>query len=209
MEQGIARKYERMDYRLIRKRIWRRRIVVSVLAALLGIGISYYSINLVEVNRQNTAKKNAFVQSPSTEVDDWNQVLEDLDNLRAQAIMRKDESVLNEIYSNNCQLKLADTKLIRYLISKDLSILGLDFEITSVEIVSHRWSNNEEVVELQVTDNRSNYSIRSRSNEQTIAEQTIAEQTIVERGEETWLISLLKVGQKWLISNAQPVLDDR
>jgi hypothetical protein len=101
-------------------------------------------------------------------------------------------------------LKLADTKLIRYLISKDLSILGLDFEITSVEIVSHRWSNNEEVVELQVTDNRSNYSIRSRSNEQTIAEQTI-----VARGEETWLISLLKVGQKWLISNAQPVLDDR
>jgi hypothetical protein len=64
-------------------------------------------------------------------------------------------------------------------------------------------------VELRVTDNRSKYTIRSIFEKQTITEQKITEQTIAERGEETWLVSLQKVGQKWLIANAQPALDDR
>jgi hypothetical protein len=102
-----------------------------------------------------------------------------------------------------------DSKLIQSLISNNLAIFGLDFKTTSVELLSHRWSNNEEVVELRVTDNRSKYTIQSKSDEQTITEGTIAEQTIAERGEETWLISLQKVGRKWLIANAQPALDDR
>ncbi|MCX6403277.1 MAG: hypothetical protein NT032_05095, partial [Actinobacteria bacterium] len=112
------------------------------------------------------------------------------------------------------QLRTLDSKLIQSLISNNLAIFGLDFKTTSVELLSHRWSNNEEVVELRVTDNRSKYMIQSKSDEQTItegtiAEQTITEQTIAERGEETWLVSLEKVGQKWLIANAQSALDDR
>jgi len=198
-----------MDYRLIRKRIWWRRIVVIIIAGLIGAGASYYSIKVLQIDQSKIAKPALISQSPSNDEDDWNQILEDLDNLRAQAIMRKDKSLLEEIYSEHCQLRTLDSKLIQSLISNNLAIFGLDFKTTSVELLSHRWSNNEEVVELRVTDNRSKYTIRSIFEKQTITEQKITEQTIAERGEETWLVSLQKVGQKWLIANAQPALDDR
>jgi hypothetical protein len=114
-----------MDYRLIRKRIWWRRIVVIIIAGLIGAGVSYYSLNIFHVDQPKIAKPALISQSPNNDEDDWNQILEDLDNLRAQAIMRKDKSLLEEIYSEHCQLRTLDSKLIQSLISNNLAIFGL------------------------------------------------------------------------------------
>jgi uncharacterized membrane protein YfcA len=44
-----------MDYRLIRKRIWWRRIVVIIIAGLIGAGASYYSIKVLQMDQSKIA----------------------------------------------------------------------------------------------------------------------------------------------------------
>jgi hypothetical protein len=188
-----------VDYQQLREQLWRRRIafVIAVVFALLVA--MQYSANIFDSKTAEVDSKPKPSQSISESSQSWQTILQKLDDARAVAISRKDESQLDDVFIEESTLRVLDEELIQNLILQNLEVVGLHFELLAVEQISHRWSNAEEVVELRVTDKRSSYLIKSQSDETRIPE----------RKAEVWVVSLHKIGESWLIGNAEPDLDDR
>lgn len=188
-----------MDYQQLRKQLLRRRILALLLVLLVGLAVVRYSANIFDSKTAVADSTLKPSQSVSNTPESWQTILLNLDKAREVAISRKDESQLGEIFIEDSSLRRVDEKLIQNLILQNLQVIGLEFELLAVEQISHRWSNAEEVVELRVTDKRSSYLIQSQNGETRIPE----------REPEVWVVSLHKIGERWLIGNAEPDLDDR
>lgn len=132
-------------------------------------------------------------------VQNWLLILQNLDAIRVDAIIHRDKSVLENVYSENSPLKITDLSLIQNLIRSEMTISGLSFQISDLSLISHRWSNDEEVVELKITSKRSAYEVFQKG-------KLIQK---VHPSEGDWLISLTKVGDYWHIGNAELDLDNR
>lgn len=188
-----------MDYQQLRKQLWRRRIAFGIAVVFALLVAMQYSADFLDSKPADIDSKSKPSQSVSELSQSWQTIIQNLDDARALAISRKDESQLNDIFIEGSTLRVVDEELIQNLILQNLEVVGLHFELLAVEQISHRWSNAEEVVELRVTDKRSSYLIQSQSDETRIPE----------REPEVWVVSLHKVGESWLIGNAEPDLDDR
>jgi hypothetical protein len=194
-----AGNYPQVDYQQLRKQLWRRRIAFVIAVVLSGLVVMQYSANIFD---SKTAVVDSMLepsQSISNTPESWQTILQNLDKVRELAISRKDESQLDDVFIEDSSLRSQDEELIQNLIMQNLLVVGLEFELIAVEQISHRWSNAEEVVELRVTDKRSSYLIQSQNGETRIPE----------REPEVWVVSLHKIGERWLIGNAEPDLDDR
>ena len=184
-----------MNLRGYRRRLWLQRGAFIVFAALIGIVIAQLT-NSAEDRSGDSQPRNVSVSSSATvssETEDWLSILQSLDNKRALAIARRDVSALKGVYKNLSSSYLADEKLIEELISLDALVKRLAFEVLNVQEISHRWSANEEVVELSVSDQRSEYFIESDEKETRVAQSDI----------QTWLVSLSKKAGNWLIADVQ------
>ncbi len=168
------------------------------MGSLIGIGIAHLSNFQADVKQVSNTSTPSFSPSISPNTEDWLSIIQDLDLLRATAISNKDISQLDGIYSEDSSLQISDEAIITKLIAANAVIKDLIFKIKKVTLVSHRWSNQEEVVELEVTDIRSDYLVINDSRETKISS----------RAPETWLLSLEKVGDRWLIKNAILKLDN-
>ncbi len=170
-----------------------------IAVVLSGLVVMQYSANIFD---SKTAVVDSMLepsQSISNTPESWQTILQNLDKVRELAISQKDESQLDDVFIEDSSLRSQDEELIQNLIMQNLLVVGLEFELLAVEQISHRWSNAEEVVELRITDKRSSYLIKSQSDETRIPE----------RKAEVWVVSLHKIGESWLIGNAEPDLDDR
>lgn len=192
-----------MHYQDIRGRIWQRRLLVSIPVLVVGVVLSQY-VNLPPTEKIENLKpivksENVLPDPNSVELENWKRILQELDNQRALAISRRDESALEFIYAMDSPIAIADRQLIQSLIANNASVEKLNFVVQNVQKISHRWSGNEEVVELEVTDERSSYYLSQNG----------ARKHVPTRAAETWLISLVKHPGGWLIGEVQPLLDDR
>lgn len=184
-----------MKLRGYRRRLWVQRGAFIIVSALIGVVIAQLT-NSAEAQRDISQTRNVSVSSSATKVsetEDWLSVLQSLDNQRALAIVQRDISALTRVYKDISSTYLADVKLIEELISLDAVVKRLYFEVLNVQEISHRWSANEEVVELSVSDQRSAYFIESDDKDTRVAQSDI----------KTWLVSLSKKAGKWLIADVQ------
>jgi len=188
-----------MDYKQLQKRVNRRRFALLSAGAIVAMLVTLIFVSTF-LETSPPGKIKSEMQSGATQnPNSWMEILQMLDNGRAKAISQRDSSQLDQIFADHSQLKISDSTLIAELIAKQMQIIGLSFEIEDVKLISHRWSNDEEVVELKVVDTRSSYLIQSEDGELRMPE----------REAQTWIISLHKIGQEWRIGNAEGDLDNR
>lgn len=147
-----------------------------------------------------TASRESSKELPSPEVNkDWLGIVQQLDDQRALAISRRDESELANIYAQNSTLSDNDRTLIKNLISQDAKVENLTFQVLDLQMISHRWSEKEEVVELLVTDKRSSYFLLDNGIRTEVPERKV----------QRWFVSIYEVNGKWLIGNVEIYSDNR
>lgn len=179
-----------MDYLKLKRKARNRRLIFGASAVFLGIGLAGFLSFANEP--QNLPKISASTVLATPTDNNWQLILQNLDQIRASAIMQRDKSQLEKVYEENSDLATNDFELIEELIETNSQITGLSFNVESVKQISHRWSNDEEVVELQILDSRSAYQLQN----------DFETQTIPKRNSTNWIISLVKVEDGWLVGNA-------
>lgn len=188
-----------MDYVQLQKRVNRRRLALLTACVMVALLMTLMFVSSF-LGTSSEGKASSKTQSVATQnPNSWTEIVQRLDNGRAQAISQRDKSQLDQIFADESPLKISDASLIAELIAKQMQIIGLSFEIEDVKLISHRWSNDEEVVELKVVDTRSSYLIQTADSELQMPE----------REAQTWIVSLHKFGQEWRIGNAERDLDNR
>lgn len=186
-----------MDYLRVKQKARLKRFIVILFALILSLGglLVFSNFNHEHIEVLETK----LVENTQSATEDWKTIIENLDQIRARAIMHRDKSLLYSVYVKESQLDLNDFELIDNLLESNSSIFGLEFKVEKVRKISHRWSNSEEVVELEVTDSRNQY----------VLQRDMQNLTIPSRKSRTWLISINRIGENWLISNAELVSNDR
>lgn len=192
-----------MDLNEYQKRLKKRRIKFAVaisivfgLVLFMRVFLNGYLFEAKPLNSYSPAESPTQVETASQE--NWQQIVTYLDSIRVNAITHRDTSLLSSVYVGNSPLKVQDEKLITNLIDSQAEIVGLTFGISNLYMLSHRWSNDEEVVELSFMDTRSGYEVKVNGE---------LVQKVPEKSS-NWLISLVKTGDSWLIGNATPKSSD-
>ena len=186
-----------MDYLNLKRKSRNRKIAIAVISIIVGLLSARFMLTPAEL--PNAVKAPLATPTYAATQDNWLKIVQDIDQIRANAIMRRDKSELSKIYTAESLLEVSDTDLIDELLKSNAIVTGLNFKVEAVRKISHRWSNDEEVVELEVTDSRNAYRLQTESENQLIPA----------RPSVTWIISLTKLGEKWFVSNAVQALDDR
>jgi hypothetical protein len=186
----------KVDYLKQKQKARRQRFLFVLLAFLAGLTILLASS--ISKYASTDIQKLPQIQESQTNSENWQEIVQALDRIRATAIMQRDKSQLAAVYVEGSQLDTGDFELIDQLVDSNSHVHGLQFEVEDIQKISHRWSNDEEVVELEVTDSRSQYVLQNE----------LGKLTIPKRESITWLISLSRRGDSWLISNAEQVLND-
>ena len=192
-----------MDLNTYKSRLRKRRLK-NIILGFVTFGVLVYTgisiTNSAQIKLQSNSESISNLKTPfeTKAGENWKHILAELDNLRVSAILLRDASLLDNVYASNSPLRDSDISLIENLIESQAEVAGLRFEIISLNLVSHRWSNDEEVVELSLYGNRSAYRL-------LVGEEVVQN---VEEKSTYWLISLTKEGDNWLIGNAVPNLNN-
>ncbi|MEN9692895.1 MAG: hypothetical protein RLZZ330_539 [Actinomycetota bacterium] len=199
-EAERGRHYYLVDTIAYQNRLKKRRLII-VSSVLFGIVLASGLL----ITKSPSAKPDTVfeTQTSSDQIEtdseqNWLLILQNLDTIRVDAIVHRDISTLANVYSRNSPLQQADVSLIQDLIESEMEISDLSFEISDLTLISHRWSNDEEVVELSISSTRSAYKV----NVDGEVKQRVSQK------ESSWLVSLVKSGDYWLIGNAEIDLDN-
>jgi hypothetical protein len=153
--------------------------------------------------------REAFVPSPpavllssspraSQTDDEWSTVVAEIDRLRNNAVELRDVGALALAVHPEAPAFGAEAALIEQLIARDLRVTGMKYVVRSVQERFRRWSGDKEFVEIEVVDERSQFTETDADGHSF---------TVPLRTDESWNLTLMraKPDQPWKLWNVEPV----
>lgn len=127
-------------------------------------------------------------QSPlHSPVDDWFQIVERVDEVRARAYRTADSGVLAEAFAPGSPALAREQELVAALADEGAAVLGWRTELLAVGQVS----NQPNRAELRVRDQRLDYRVRGSGGTRQIAESRPRD----------WLVTMQQVSGEWLVQD--------
>lgn len=156
IDAGVVDKSERARM-AARARKWRQLQTVVGLALLLAASLQVFRMAIA--TGRPAAPLPVLSANSATATENWSVVISLLDGCRTSALRTRDPQQVDECDVVDSAAWRADRKAIEAMVTQDVQLLELPLQISSVELISRRWSDASEFAELLVTDEMAPYRV--------------------------------------------------